>query len=143
MLYVEEKEFSDQLALLKHFFSRRDFDVIVWLYPESTIEHLFGYTLVNGDEFEGLAVTKYEDSKIITKRTQRYPLSEVFLNKIENNKQEFEANCDSCVLYKSEIKDWHVASIGHEGMFIVNDDDEYIELSESGFSVSKTPPEWW
>jgi hypothetical protein len=143
MLYIEEKYFQRQIALLEYFNSKGGFDVIVWLYPESRIWHLFDFKLVEGTAEEGLPVTRYNDSNMTRKRTMRMPLNETFIRKVKNNRRIYSTNCDSCVLYKQGENKCHGAAIGHEGMFILFDDEELLNLKRSGFSASKEKPDWW
>jgi hypothetical protein len=143
MLYIEENYFARQIALLEYFLSKGGFDVIVWLYPESRIGHLFGFELLEGNEVDGLAITKYGDTNISRKRTLRKPLDKDFIDKIKKNRRIYTNNCDSCLLYKFGENNWYGAAIGHEGIFLVRDDAELISLVESGFSVSKEKPDWW
>lgn len=53
------------------------------------------------------------------------------------------ANCDSLALYGEEEESWFAATIGHEGMCLVQDESLLSSLSEAGYSVSTEPPSWW
>ena len=84
MLYIQEKYFNRQIDMLKFMINLNEFEVIIWLYPESQLNHLFGFDLLHCDRYQGKPVTEYNDSDVIIRRTVRQKLTSTFITRIFN-----------------------------------------------------------
>lgn len=143
MLYIQEKYFNRQIDVLNFLMGLDEFEVIIWLYPESKLKHLFGFELLHCDRYQGKPVTEYNDSDVIIRRTDRQKLTSSFITRIIESKRIFIQNCDSSVLYKPGENDWYASTIGHEGVFIVTEDNKQNELILNGFKASLEKPDFW
>jgi len=141
MIYIQEKYFTKQIDMLHFIIEMGEFEIIIWLYPESKIKHLFGLEILTCEKFQGASVTKY-DTPII-KRTIRQKATLEFIAKLKKSRRVFTQNCDSCVLYKVGEFNWYAALIGHEGMLLVNDDEKKEEFILNGFNATLEPPDYW
>lgn len=119
-----------------------ELEIIVWLYPESKLKNLFGFDLLKNDEYQGNPVTEY-DASVVVKRTVRQKLTTEFITQINKSKRIFVQNCDSCVLYRLSEFDWYASTIGHEGIFLINDDSKKNECVLNGFNATLKKPDFW
>ena len=143
MLYIQEKSFRRQVDLLYFLAELDEFEIIVWLHPESKLKHLFRFDLLHNDKYQGKPVTEYNDPTILIKRTIRQKLTTSFITRIYEFRRIFTQNCDSCVLYKSGEYDWYASTVGHEGMFLIRDDKKQNELVLNGFDATLEKPSFW
>ena len=143
MLYIQEKYFNRQIDMLKFLINLNEFEVIIWLYPESQLKHLFCFDLLHCDRYQGKPVTEYNDSDVIIRRTVRQKLTSTFITRIFESRRIFIQNCDSCVLYKPGEYDWYASTIGHEGVFLVKEDNKQNEFVSNGFNASLKKPDFW
>jgi hypothetical protein len=142
MIFIEEKEFERQLDLLVYFMSRGEFDLIIWLFPESKLRNICGLKLAPQDLFEGEQVTKYGDG-FKPKKTRRVELTLDLLNEFRNSATEIQLNCDSLALYPPSERSWSICTIEHGGMCLARDENLMDELLSHGFNASLKKPEWW
>lgn len=142
MIYIEEKIFDRQVDLLDYFRSHGEFDLIIWLFPESKTRNICDLKLAPKDLIEGQQVTKYEGG-FKPRKTRRVKLTSDLLIKIRKSSNVIKSNCDSLVLYPPNEKEWIVCTIEHEGMCLVNDDSLFKKLDSEGFNPSLEKPEWW
>ncbi|HEY7884779.1 MAG TPA: hypothetical protein VIC08_07500 [Cellvibrionaceae bacterium] len=140
MLYIQEKSFIGQIKLLSTLVNLGDFKLCAWLYPESQRNTLAGFMVVPHQGFK--PVTTYEDG-IIPSRTELIQATESTLSAFRESKSEIQAHCDSITLYIDGQFNWHAATVGHEGMCLVQDDRYLSQLQNAGFNVSTQPPDWW
>ena len=115
MLYIQDKYFKKQMDLLYFLLEHNEFEIIIWLYPESKLKHLFGFDLLKFGKYQGKPVTEYNDSSPVIKRTIRQKMTSSFIARIYESRRIFVQNCDSCVIYKLGEFDWYASTIGHEG----------------------------
>ena len=141
MIYVEEKSFDRQLELLVYLSKSEPLMICAWLYPESKVSHLAGLKVSTG-ESELVAVTSY-DNGFRPKHTELVFASSVHISALRDAAVELKDNCDSLALYKENEQSWHAATIGHEGMCLVQSSSLCQELVLAGFSASEKPPSWW
>ncbi len=141
MIYVEEKKFNRQVELLSFIANESDYNICAWLYPESSATEIAGYPIT--DNSAGLIpVTTYENGHVPV-CTLLVPADSVSIDAFSSAKVELKKNADSLTLYKSNESNWSVATIGHEGMCLVEDDNLLTNLISSGFNASKEAPSWW
>ncbi|MEH6448471.1 MAG: hypothetical protein V7765_07360 [Oleispira sp.] len=142
MIYLEEKWFSKQMDFLKFFLETGEFEVIIWMYPESKFSHLSGLSLESGADILGKPVTIYEDGHVPS-RTERQPLTKYLIDLVEINRRNVSRNVDSFVIYNADEFEWLACTIGHEGMCLVQDESKINDLTDAGFSASLKAPNWW
>ena len=142
MIYVEEKWFSKQIDFLRHLLKEGEFEVIIWMYPESKFSHLFGLNLEHGTDISGKSVTTYGNGKIAS-RTARQPLTKELIDLAENHRRNVSRNVDSFVIYKPDEFDWLACTVGHEGMCLVQDESRLSNLINAGFNASSEAPDGW
>ena len=142
MIYIQEKIFSKQIDMFYFLMGLDEFDIIVWLYPESKLKHLFGFNLSHCEKNQGKPVTKYDNS-IVIKKTIRQKLTIEFITQIYQSKRIFTKNVDSCVFYKKGEYDWYASLIGHEGMFLIKDNDKKNELFLKRYKPTLKKPNFW
>lgn len=141
MIYIEEKEFERQIELLSYLANSSNFNVCAWLYPESTVSELAGFEITDNKEML-TPVTTYEGG-FLPKRTKLIPAIGNILPMFNSSKDELKANCDSLALYKDNEPSWYAATIGHEGMCLVQDDTLLEKLVSAGFNATSEAPSWW
>ncbi len=138
MIYVEEKDFGRQIKLLSFLADRQSSNVCAWLYPESKVTDLAGYE-VTDNPLNLSPVTTYENGYS--------PKCTVLVTALNNSfgesYLELKKNCDSLALYKNNETSWLAATIGHEGMCLVQDDTLLNSLIQAGYSASCRAPDWW
>lgn len=142
MLYVEEKSFDRQLNLLARVTKNRGYDLVLWLYPESSLNEIFGVQLGIDSSEDLEPVTTYEDG-VVAKRSPRLRCEEAIFKDLAQNKKLVSKNFDSVCVYETGKKSWLFCAIGHEGMGLVRDESLFDYINNEGFAVSKTPPSWW
>ena len=142
MIYVEENWFSKQIDFLRFFLEQDDFEIIIWMYPESKFSHLFGLSLERQENLSGEPVTAYEDGQL-SSRTTRQPLTKELVGLAENNRRNVSRNVDSFAIYKSGEYGWLACTVGHEGMCLVQDESKLNNLISAGFNASLKAPSWW
>lgn len=140
MIYVEEKKFDRQLDLIEFVSLGQEVEIVIWMYPESNLDTLFGYDLIKSSDAEH--VTTYEDGTI-AKRTPRLKISKEVIDLIRTKKQLLNKNCDSICLYLLGEFNWLGCTVGHEGMGLIKDDRFYETLIENSFNASFNAPSWW
>jgi len=141
MIYIEEKDFNRQLELLSFLSASIDLNICAWLYPESTATELAGIEATN-NPFSLLSVTTYENG-FSPKCTSLTPATKGTIDSFGVSCEELKENCDSLALYKNNQSAWLAATIGHEGMCLVQDESLLTSLTEAGFSATTTAPDWW
>ncbi|OUR71125.1 hypothetical protein A9Q78_10475 [Methylophaga sp. 41_12_T18] len=141
MIYVEEKDFNRQIELLSYISSGKDLNVCAWLYPESDALKLAGSDVIENN-ISLIPVTTYENG-FIPKCTAPVKASIDSINLFSAAFNELKKHCDSLALYKNNESSWLVATIGHEGMCLVQDDSLLSNLIQAGFSAKAEAPEWW
>ena len=141
MIYVEEKDFSRQIQLLSFLASSGELSICAWLYPESSVSELASFAVTENPE-SLTPVTTYENG-FQPKCTSLVPANESNVSAFSSANSELKKNCDSLVLYKKTESSWFAATIGHEGMCLVQDDKLLNSLLQAGFSASSIAPEWW
>ena len=139
MIYVEEKSLNRQIELISFLSELTPVSICAWLYPESRTNTLFDVPVVRSDLEP---VTTYENG-FVPYHTQLTDSSDKVLENIKSSTSALELNCDSLALYGNGSDKWVVATIGHEGMCLVRDDNLYKKLQTADFPVSKEAPSWW
>ena len=141
MIYVEEKSFDRQIELLSHLSAVEQLNVCAWLYPESSAEKLAEFN-VNSFASKLVPVTTYENgfSPVHTELVSASPES---MSAFRAAEKELSTNCDSIALYKENDLSWYAATIGHEGMCLVQDQSLLQGLIRAGFKASSEAPSWW
>lgn len=117
-------------------------DIVIWLYPESNINEIFNLELSSSRQENLEPVTTYQEG-IAARRSERLNCDKEILDLILRNSSLISKNVDSLCLYRKESMNWVSATIGHEGMSLVRDDSLLDQLSQLGFPVSDTAPDWW
>mgnify|MGYP003669201645 CR=1 FL=1 len=141
MIYVEEKDFSRQLDLLRYLSGLHRLIICSWLYPESTSTSVAGFPINNVPS--NLQPTTIYANGIRPRHTEPVEATAPNITAFEEAASEIAANCDSLALYGEGEESWFAATIGHEGMCLVQDESLFSSLSEAGYSVSMEPPSWW
>ncbi len=141
MIYVEEIDFTRQIDLLSLLSLSNDFEICAWLYPESEATEIAGYPVTENPRGKS-AVTTYENGHT-PKVTKLVNAESKILNAFSSSKNELKKNCDSLTLYRNNDSSWYVATIGHEGMCLVQDDRQLTNLINAGFNASTEAPSWW
>jgi hypothetical protein len=141
MIYVEEKDFNRQIKLLVFLASSQDLSICAWLYPESTLTKLSGFDVTQNPS-SLVPVTTYENG-FRPKCTIPISASASKINAFGSSYNELKINCDSLALYKNNETSWFAATIGHEGMCLIQDDLLLNILIQAGFSASTDVPNWW
>ncbi len=62
MLFVEEKDFNQQIRLLSFIANAGDYNICAWLYPKSLATKIAGF-IVSNNQSNLIPVTKYLISK--------------------------------------------------------------------------------
>jgi hypothetical protein len=141
MIYVEEKDFNRQIELLEFVARYRDSSICAWLYPESRVAELVGIEVT--DNPRGFVpVTTYEDG-FLPKCTAPILATSKSIRAFGSAYSELKKNCDSLALYQKNQSSWLAATIGHEGMCLVQDDSLLNSLIQAGYSATTRAPEWW
>ena len=141
MIYIEEKSFNRQLELVSYLSNLEQLKICAWLYPESTVGSLAGFN-VSLCESWLVAVTSYADG-FRPLHTELIPASPANISALVNAALDLKDNCDSLALYKDNEKSWYAATIGHEGMCLVQNRSLLQGLVRAGFNASEKPPSWW
>jgi len=141
MIYVEEKDFNHQIKLLAFLASSQNLSICAWLYPESALTKLLDFDITeNANSL--VPVTSYENG-FNPKCTTLISASISNINVFGSSYNELKLNCDSLALYKNNEPSWFAATIGHEGMSLIQDDLLLNSLIQAGFSASTVAPDWW
>jgi hypothetical protein len=141
MIFVEEKDFNHQIALLSFLAESRDYNICAWLYPEQAVSELIGLS-VSDNPLGLIPVTTYENEHK-PKCTKLLAASKANFRLFSVAKAEILKNCDSLALYEVDQVNWAVSTIGHEGMCLVQDDSLINGLTRAGFNASLEVPNWW
>lgn len=141
MIYVEEKDFNRQIELLSFLASSRDLIICAWLYPEAAVEKLAGFEVTeNPDSL--LPITAYENG-FQPKCTAPVTANESSISAFRSAHSELKNCCDSLALYEKSKSSWLAATIGHEGMCLVQDESLFQSLVKAGYPASSEAPAWW
>jgi hypothetical protein len=141
MIYVEEKDFYRQIELLSFVVSSHDLNICAWLYPESIATELAGIE-VTDNPLSLSPVTTYENG-VSPKCTAFVPASSESISLFGSAYVELKKNCDSLALYKNNESSWLTATIGHEGMCLVQDESLLNNLTQAGYAATTKAPDWW
>jgi hypothetical protein len=141
MIYVEEKDFSRQIQLFSFLASGEDILICAWLYPESTSRSLAGFEITDNPE-SLIPITTYENG-FQPKCTSLVLANDTSIKAFSSAYSELKKNCDSLALYKKSEPSWTAATIGHEGMCLVQDTEILNSLIQAGYSASSEAPAWW
>jgi hypothetical protein len=141
MIYVEERDFSRQLDLLRYLSSLHRLFICSWLYPESASTNVAGFPINN--VLSNLQPTTIYGDGIKPRHTELVEATGPNINAFAEAASDIAANCDSLALYGEGEESWFAATIGHEGMCLVQDESLFSSLSEASYSVSMEPPSWW
>ncbi len=141
MIYVEEKDFDRQIQLLYFLASSGDLTICAWLYPESNATELAGFSVTDNPS-SLTPVTTYENG-VLPKCTVPTIASKKIIKSFGASYTELNQNCDSLALYKKSESSWVAATIGHEGMCLVQDNTLLNSLTQAGYSASTSAPDWW
>ncbi len=141
MIYVEEKDFDRQIQLLSFLASNAELFICAWLYPESSSSTLAGFEVTDNPE-SLIPVTTYED-EFQPKCTLLVPANGTNIEAFSEAYPELKINCDSLALYKKSDLSWLAATIGHEGMCLVQNDEILNSLIQVGYPASIEAPTWW
>ena len=141
MIYVEEKDFNRQIELLEFIASSQDLNICAWLYPESNVTELVGIEV--SDNSQGfIPVTTYENG-FSPKCTALVLATPGSIRSFGSAYSELKKNCDSLAIYKKNQFNWFAATIGHEGMCLVQDNSLLKRLTQAGYAASTEAPSWW
>lgn len=140
MIYVIEKTHERQIELLSALSRSVTADICAWLYPDSNEHTLANLPVVEANGL--IPITTYRDGSL-PKRTQLVSCTEEVLSNFLSSKNQLRKHCDSIVLYINGASSWMAATVGHEGMSLVQDDSLLPGLVESGFNASLKAPSWW
>lgn len=142
MIYVEEKGFEGQIKILNLFSRSGLYDIVFWLYPEIKNNKFCELQIYDGQDLSEIPITTYQQG-VKTKRTKRFPFRSSCIDFISHYRSTIQKECDSCILYKKDKKEWFCCTIGHEGMCIINDDNLINELKQKKIPASLQAPDWW
>lgn len=141
MIYVEEKDFDRQIELLLFLADSIELDICAWLYPESAATKLAGFEVTENPS-SLTPVTTYENG-YSPKCTLPTLASNSTIGAFGASYSELKKNCDSLALYKKSESSWLAATIGHEGMCLIQDESLLNSLTSAGYSATTTAPDWW
>ena len=141
MIYVEEKDFNRQIQLLSFLAGGTKLFICAWLYPESSAKSLAGFEIIDNPR-SLIPVTTYENG-FQPKCTSLVPASDSNIEVFGTAYAKLKKNCDSLALYKESEPSWLAATIGHEGMCLVQDSEMLNSLLQAGYSASSEAPAWW
>lgn len=141
MIYVEKNSFNRQIELLEFVASIQDLNVSAWLYPESSVMELAGIE-VTDNLLSLVPVTTYENG-FSPRCTAPISASCENIQLFSKSHEALKKNCDSLALYKNNNSSWLVATIGHEGMCLVQDESLLNDLLQAGYVASTQSPDWW
>lgn len=141
MIYVEERDFKRQIELLAFIAGSQDLNICAWLYPESSNSELAGFA-VTDNPLSLVPVTTYENG-FSPKCTVYTPAKVAAINSFGAAYIELKKSCDSLALYKNGQSSWLAATIGHEGMCLVQDESLLNSLIQAGYAASSKAPDWW
>lgn len=141
MIYIEEKDFNRQIQLLTFLAGSTELSICAWLYPESSVSELAGFEVTENSE-SLMPVTTYENG-FQPKCTSLVLANQSSLSAFSAAYSELKENCDSLALYKKTESSWLAATIGHEGMCLVQDNNLLNSLLQAGYSASSEAPSWW
>lgn len=142
MIYIEESSFERQLDLISALANQAPFDLVAWLYPESSIDSIIGAEISKSTAVNAMPVTAYGDG-FVANCTRRLRVTGVLINNIKQEKDRIMKNCDSLCIYSPESPEWQACTIGHEGMILVRDTALFGDLKSLGFNASLHAPSWW
>jgi len=141
MIFVEEKGFNHQIALLSFLAELGDYNVCAWLYPEQAASELIGLSV--SDNPLGLTpITTYGNGHK-PRCTELLPASKANFKLFSVAKEEVLKKCDTLALYKVDQVNWAASTVGHEGMCLVQDDRLLNGIIRSGFNAALKAPNWW
>ena len=115
--------------------------ICAWLYPESKAAEIAGYLVV--DNPEGLLPVSTYDNDYKPKCTVSVLSGIDSIDAFAAAKNQVHKECDSLTIYKENELNWYAATIGHEGMCLVQDDNQLASLVKAGFNASIKAPHWW
>jgi len=141
MIFVEEKDFNDQVALLSFLAESGDYSICAWLYPDQVASELIELS-VSDNPLGLIPITTYENGHK-PRCTKLLPASKTNFRLFSVAKAEILKNCDSLALYENDQVNWVAATIGHEGMCLVQDDNLLNAIVRAGFNASLEAPNWW
>ena len=141
MIYIQEKSFERQFEVLKFISLDNNFNLTLWLYPESNTKNI-GKFKTYSNSLNLISVTSYDDGCIV-KNTKLISTSENNFNELFKNKKEIISNCDNISLYKECELDWYMCTIVQEGICLLRDDNMLLKLIDAGFNASLEAPSWW
>lgn len=140
MIYIQEKNFDRQIKLLSFIAERFDCDICAWLYPESSSTEIAGFDVTENSFL--IPVTTYENG-YSPKHTSLRKASTEVISAFATAQTSIKDNCDSLALYLNNEQSWLAATIGHEGMCLIQDESKLNSLISAGFNASLEAPSWW
>lgn len=141
MIFVEEKAFKNQIALLSFLAESEDYNICAWIYPEQVVSELIGLSV--SDNPLGLIPVSTYDNGHKPRCTKLLPASKTSFRLFSVAKAEIIKNCDSLALYEADQVNWVASTLGHEGMCLVQDDRLLNNIIRAGFNASLEAPNWW
>lgn len=142
MIYIEESCFARRMQLISELANQESFELVIWLYPESSIDSILGENIFASTSVNATPVTAYENGGV-ARCTQRFQLTNELINKIVQEKDFIAKNCDCLCIYSPNNPEWQACTIGHEGMILVRDTALLTKLKTLGFNASLHAPPWW
>lgn len=141
MIFVTEKDFHRQLTVIDAV-NVPDTEIVIWAYPEATIEMILGLPLHHSESVGAEAVTTYPMGAK-ARCTERTRLTSALRIELEMSGTVIGAHCDSICLYEKNKFTWIASIVGHEGMVLVRNASLLKKLEALNFSASTSPPDWW
>ncbi|MGH8422790.1 MAG: hypothetical protein ACRER3_10615 [Pseudomonas fluorescens] len=142
MIYIEEASFERGMHLISELANQESFELVIWLYPESSIDSIIGEEICASTTINASPVTTYESDSGV-RCTQRLKINDMLINKIMQEKDFISQNCDSLCIYSPKDPEWRVCTIGHEGIILVKNSALLNKLKALGFNASLHAPSWW
>ncbi|MDH4274866.1 MAG: hypothetical protein OEW08_07505 [Gammaproteobacteria bacterium] len=142
MIYITEKNFERQLALLQLVSQLSGAtDLVAWLYPGLNLTSFVGLE-VTSDSDGLLPVTTYEDDSEKVSNTMPTQFTSSLAERLVQGGSEIFRCCDSLAIYRKDEKDWYACTIYHEGMCLVSDNILLSHLIAQGFNATEEAPTW-
>jgi hypothetical protein len=142
MIYIEEISFEKRMQLISVLSNQESIELVIWLYPESSIDSIIGENVLASTTVNATPVTTYKNG-CIARCTERLQVTDILITKITQKKGVIVKNCDSLCTYSPKNSEWQACIIGHEGMMLIKDNTLLNDIKSLGYDASLHSPSWW
>jgi hypothetical protein len=142
VLYVAEREFNRQVLFVSNLLGRTQLEMVIWLYPESSVDRVAGLDASSPSAVNAIPVTTYPNH-VVGRCTRRIQITDDLIENICRDERYLAAECDSFCIYFPGRAEWVASVILHEGVILIRDSSLLFNLRSLDFNASPQAPSWW